>query len=343
MDCKKTFLILFSSLLVVGCTFKEQTVRERALSKAETASVLGKADELAIWNHPTDPQRSVVIGNDKSVTGALYVYDLQGNLIDRSPYMNRPSGVSVRYGVKLSNGETVDVVGCAVISDSSIRIFKINPETRKLTDITTPEGISTGFERDVYGFCFYKRPSDGQLFAFVSRKKKDNIHQLSLSDDGKGKIKGTFVRRFGMKDQKSYVEGMVADDESGYFYCSDERYAILKYYADPNMQKEPFIRAFGLHDKIRGDREGLALYKKKGGKGYLIVSSQGDSSFRIYQREGANKYVKSAALHGVTQTDGIAASSLSIPPDYPTGIFAAHNDSENNYVFFDWYEFSRLK
>lgn len=235
------------------------------------------------------------------------------------------------------------VVACGLRATNEIKIFKIDSKTRNLIDITTESGISTGFEKNTYGLCLYKRSSDGQLFAFVSRKATDNIHQIMLQDDGTEKIKGILIRQFGLKDQKSFVEGMVADDEYGYFYCSDERNAILKYRADPSVHRDPFIQAFGVADGIRGDREGLALYKLGSGKGYLIVSSQGDSTFKLYQREEKNKFVKSASLHGVRKTDGIAASSQSIPPYYPTGLFVAHDDTDNNFSLFDWYTFTRLK
>ncbi|MCB1072799.1 MAG: phytase [Chlamydiales bacterium] len=339
----KTLLVLFL-LILVGCgRVHEHTLREGARARAETESVPGKADEVGIWVNRHEPIRSVIIGNDKSHMGALYVYDLQGKFVHRSPYLNRPVGVSIRYDIPLSNGKVVDVVACGIRSTNEIKVFSIDPATRELTDITTEEGISSGFERDTYGLCLYKRASDGKLFAFVSRKETDDLHQVLLEDDGKGKLKGTLIRKFGKKDQKSFVEGMVADDEYGYLYCSDEQNAILKYYADPTIQKDPFIQSFGVADGIRGDREGLALYKMSKGQGYLIVSSQGDSTFKIYQRAGKNKFVKTAVAHDVWKTDGIAVTAQSIPPYYPTGVFVAHNDKKNNFVIFDWYSFSRLK
>ena len=341
--CKGLIVILVLFTLV-GCgRIHEHSLREGARSRVHTESVPGKADEVGIWVDRHDPIRSVIIGNDKAPMGALYVYDLRGNFVHRSPYLNEPVGVSVRYDIPLSNGKTVDIVACGLRSTNQVKVFSIDPQTRELSDITTEEGILTGFERDTYGLCLYKRLKDGKLFAFVSRKETDNIHQILLQDDGKGKIKGTLIREFGLKDQKSFVEGMIADDEYGYLYCSDERNAILKYHADPTINRDPFIQAFGVADGIRGDREGLALYKMSKGQGYLVVSSQGDSTFKIYQRAGKNKFVKTAALHGVWKTDGIAITSQSIPPYYPTGVFVAHNDKENNFALFDWYSFSRLK
>ena len=343
MGRTQTSLVFLLFLALVGCgKIRDRTFREGARPQVETPSMPGKADEVALWIPAAAPQSGVVIANDKGRSGALFVYDLEGNPLSRTLSLDQPVGVSVRYNVRLSTG-TVDVVGCGLRTANQIKLFSIDPDSRSLVDITTEGGIASGFERDTYGFCLYQRASDGMLFAFVSRKGTDNIHQIALEDDGTGKLKGTLVRKFGAQDQKSYVEGMVADDEYGYLYASDERYAVLKYHADPNIKRDPFIRAFGLADGIRGDREGLALYKKSKGTGYLIVSSQGDSTFKIYERGGNNRFVKTAIFHGIRKADGIATSSTPIPPKFPTGIFAAHNDEQNNIALVNWGTFSRLK
>ena len=339
---KTSYCIVLLSLLASCGHISDRRLREGPRAKAETRPAPGKADEVGFWNHPRDPQKSVIVGNDKSASGALYVYDLNGKMIDRTEHINSPVGVSVRYHVTLGS-KSIDVIGCAVRSTNEIKMFSIDPDTRKLTDITSGEKIPTGFKNDTYGFCLYKRARDGNLFAFVTRKDTDHIHQIAIEDDGTGKLKGSVIRQFGKAQIRSFVEGLVADDEYGYLYCSDEHYAILKFHADPSIKKDPFIRSFGVRDGIIGDREGLAIYKKPHGKGYLIVSSQGDSTFKIYQREGNNKFIKSAALRGVRRTDGIATTSTRIPPMYPTGVFVAHDDTDNNYLLFDWYEFSRLK
>jgi 3-phytase len=251
MACKKTYLIFLLLPFVTHCgKIHDNLVQEGTHPIFATESVSGVADEVGVWVDRHEPIRSVIIGNDKSHTGALYVYDLRGKFIHRSPYMNNPVGVSIRYDIPL-NGEHVDVVGCGLRSSNQIKLFKIDRETRELIDITTEGGIAVGFERDTYGFCLYKRASDGQLFAFVSRKETDDLHQILLEDDGKGKIKGTLIRQFGKKEMKSFVEGMVADDEYGYLYASDEQFAILKFHADPTGFPDPFISSRSLQDCIK--------------------------------------------------------------------------------------------
>jgi 3-phytase len=302
-----------------------------------TTSVKGDADECAFWVNVKDPSKSLLIGNDKKENGALYMWDLKGDFVYKTPVINRPVGVDVRYQIKLGN-ELIDVAICAVRSSNELKVFKIDPEKRTLIDITTEKKIPSYQIDETYGVSLYKRKSDGKLFVFTSSKKKENIHQILLTDNN-GKIEGTLMRSFGKEDQKSFVEGMCVDDELGYFYCSDERAAILKYYADPDMKDDHLLLRFAVNDGIKGDREGLALYKKDDLTGFIILSSQGNSSFKIYQRENGNSFVKTCYPKGVRHTDGLDAVNIKVSPDFPEGIIACHNSSGKNFAIYSWKTF----
>lgn len=332
---KSLFLVL---LLLIGCSKVDKT----STFNIETTSLPGDADECAIWVNPKDSSLSAVIGNDKKADGALYVWDVNGKLLFKTEKLVEPVGVDVRHDMVLS-GEKIDIAVCGLRSTNELKIFKIDPETRSLIDITSQDRIFTGFPSSTYGLALYQRPKDGKIFVFVSSKKTEDIHQIELFDDFHGKVGGRLVRSFGKPDQKSYVEGMCADDEKGVLYCSDERHAILKYRADPSEKNNDLIGKFGLNDGIKGDREGLALYKKDNGTGYIVVSSQGNSTFKIYQREGDNLFLKTVKIKNVSETDGIDITSHPILPNFPTGLFICHNDKHTNFALIDWYEFSGLK
>ena len=131
-----------------------------------------------------------------------------------------------RQGVHLG-GRTVDV--CAVVSRrrSEPRVFTIDPATRKLTLISAARGRMEERNRP-YGLALYKRPRDGKLYAFVSRLDPGSgIEQLEVFPVGeKGQVRCRVVRRLGKGHVKSHVEGMVADDEHGFLYASDEEHAV---------------------------------------------------------------------------------------------------------------------
>jgi 3-phytase len=332
---KSLFLLLF---VLLGCSKVDKT----SFYRIETSPVPGNADECAIWVNPNDSSLSTVIGNDKKEDGALYVWDMKGKLLFQTEKLNKPVGVDLRYGMNLSE-KHVDIVVCGLRSTNELKVFKIDPDLRKLIDITSLNRIFTGFPDSTYGISLYKRPKDGKIFAFVSCKKTENIHQIELFDDTQGGVGGKLVRSFGKEDQKSFVEGMCADDVRGFFYCSDETHAILKYRADPDENNNNLVGKFALKDGIKGDREGLALYKKEDGTGYLVVSSQGNSTFKIYQREGNNLFLKTVKIKNVKKPDGIEITSLPILPDFPTGLFVCHNDKYTNFALIDWTEFSGLR
>ena len=329
----KKIIYFFTIIAISSCS-----ILRGPIPSTQTSKVNGDADECEFWIDKTNHTRSLLIGNDKDENGALYLWDLNGELISKSEILNQPVGVDVRYGMKLGNRK-VDIVICAIRSTNEIKVFEIDAQNRQLIDITTDKKISSNFTKDTYGICLYKRPNDGKIFAFVSSKQKDNIHQIELKDDGNSKVEGTLIRSFGKNDQKSFVEGMVADDNLGYVYFSEETNAILKYAADPDKNDNSLILKFALKDGIRGDREGLALYENTKDTGYLILSSQGNSSFKIYQREGNNKFIKTISSLHVKNTDGIAATNTKIEPKYPNGLFACHNSKGKNFMIYSWDKF----
>jgi 3-phytase len=87
-------------------------------------------------------------------------------------------------------------------------------------------------------------------------------------------------------------EGFVADDELGYVYFSEEEKGIHKYNADPSSSQLTRLSFFASGDGTASDREGLCLYKCNDSTGYLILSSQGNSTFKVYERQGNNRFVK---------------------------------------------------
>jgi 3-phytase len=84
------------------------------------------ADDPAIWIHPIDPSKSVIIGTDKDKdSGGLYVWDLQGRQIQHVQ-LPGPNNVDVRYGFDL--GERV--VDIAVTNLRSLKEIKANAQDR---------------------------------------------------------------------------------------------------------------------------------------------------------------------------------------------------------------------
>jgi 3-phytase len=289
------------------------------------------ADDPAIWRNPADPSRSIVIGNDKK--GALEVYDLAGARIQRLTggfYGN----VDTRTGFVTGTG-TIDL---AVAYRLGIRVYRIDPTTRQLVNVTDATSGSITSPIGGEGICLYRSPVTGQLYVFVNARN-GQIAQLALTDsDGDGLVEGTTVRQW---DVGTEVEGCVADDELGSLYISEENVAIWRYGAEPTAptgtgSRVAVDRAMSAGGHIRPDAEGLTLVYQPGGTGYLIASSQAASdtlnSYLVYERQGNNAFVRefrivTGSVDGCGRTDGIDALAADLGPAFPNGIFICQDNN----------------
>ena len=304
-----------------------------------TSAVIEDADDPAIWIHPSAPAQSIIIGTDKGSfpNGGLFVWNMDGTLLQRVN-IDHPNNVDLRYGMPLQGG-LVDIAVVTMRDENTIRIYSIDPVTRTLAEITTDGGIPVF--SDPYGIGLYKRRTDGAMFAMISRNTNGNntIWQLQLADDGTGKVRGTRVREFGQIT--GLVEGLVADDVLGFVYVSEEALGVHKFYADPERGNER-LALFATQDGITGDREGMAIYQCGDTTGYLLLSSQGDNSVKVYAREGApgnphqHNLLTTIVTNGAVQTDGLDVTSRPTSAEFPFGFLISHNSPGKNFQLFAW-------
>lgn len=330
------FFTFLTVLGMVGSAFSQSVVVEPVVSTSRTE---GNADDPAIWINPTDPSRSVIIGTDKAA--GIYVWDMNGNELQHIPQGTRTNNVDTRYGIQLG-GESVDIVAANLRAAGKLAVFKVNPNysgSDVLIQIAGKDSENNDIQSDSYGFGLYRRPSDGALFVFERPKGGGEIRQYRIEDDGTGNgVKVTPVRDLNYNG--GTAEGFVADDELGFVYIAEEGEGIHKFYADPDMGSDE-LALFATGDGISGDREGLALYACSDGTGYLILSSQGNSTFKVYERQGNNRFVKTIEPkdpqgNGGLGTDGLDVTASAAPPNFPNGFLVAHDDGASRYYIYDW-------
>ena len=308
----------------------DEAVAERVTASIETAPVPHSgdaADDPAVWVNPVDPSMSAVVATDKQ--GGLLVYDLAGEELQYLP-AGEMNNVDVRTAADgfTVGGQPVVLVVSGNRSDNTIGVFVLDPDTRQLRDVAAGP-IEPGLE--VYGSCLYRSPS-GDFYAFVNSKGGD-VEQWQLSDDGSGKVTGELVRSFGLGSQ---TEGCVADDELGHLYLGEETEGIWKFSAEPDGgETGTLIAAVSSSGPLVGQVEGISLAYGPNGTGHLIASSQGDSSFAVFRREGENGYVGSfrivagGGIDGTDDTDGIDVTTGDLGPSFPSGVLVAQ-DGKND-------------
>lgn len=281
------------------------------------------ADDPAIFVNPADPARSLILGTDKK--SGLAVYDLSGKQL-QFLRVGRVNNVDLRVGVRLGD-RSLHLAAASDRDDRSIRFFEINQDSLEVREITPPLKVGVA---EPYGLCLWRRPADGAVFAFVN-DKDGRLEQWKLSVGSAG-IAGELVRSMKFDSQ---VEGMVADDEMGVLFVSEETAAVWRVPADPTSTETKTRIATsgdgGRAGQFVPDAEGLTIYTGRDGSGYLILSSQGDSTFRVFERRSPHRYLGSFTIAGtgaideVSETDGLDVTAASLGALYPMGLLVVQD------------------
>ena len=337
---RKIFLTIIGSLLLFSCKEGLAPVSENALKPTVvTEPTPNDTDDPAIWIHPTDASKSLIVGTDKEMGGGLYVYDLNGKIVNSFTNMDRPNNVDIAYGL-LINGKKTDIAVTTERKKNRIRIFSL-PDLKPI-DKGGIEVFQNENERDPMGIALYTRAADSTIFAIVGRKSGPSdtyLWQYELTEDGNGNVVGKVVRKFGSFSVKKEIEAIAVDNELGFVYYSDEQSGIKKYYADPAKNDNTELAFFGQKD-FKSDNEGIAIYKTTATTGYLLVSNQQANSFIVYKREGS---ANNAHLHekiadipvSTIECDGADATSVHLGSKFPKGILMAMSNGMT-FHFYDW-------
>lgn len=281
------------------------------------------ADDPAIWVHPTAPARSAIIATDKK--GGMLVYDLSGK---RLQYLadGKMNNVDLRHDFKLG-GKSVTLVTASDRTRKAIAIYTIDPDTRLLTSVA--DGVQATGLSDPYGLCMY-RNRKGATFVFIS-DPDGLVRQWKLVATPAGKVRAEPVRDLRFDTQ---TEGCVADDANGALYVAEEDVALWRLGAEPATgSTRKAVARVADNPALKDDLEGVGLYAQPGGKGYLVVSSQGNNSYALFRREGDNAYVGSFAviadgatgIDGISETDGLDVTSAPLGAGLEGGAFVAQD------------------
>jgi len=293
-----------------------------------TSPVPHDADDPAIWVCQ-NPGRSLILGTDKQEkTGGLYVFDLEGKIVQSLTGLDRPNNVDVEYGFRLG-GKTVDLAVVTERMRKRLRVFAIDRETGRLRDVTGSTGVfkdrtdkdsvpmGVGVSRK---FIAVVSPKSGPKSGYLAS------YRLVARN---GKIDTVPYQEFGVFSGSGEIEAVCIDDQSCTVYYSDEGAGIRR--TKGLFEGQPLSEIFGQAD-YRGDREGLAVHSK-----YLLSSDQieNNSRLHVYEREGLNKPV-CVLKTSADQTDGIDAVSHPLGARYPNGILVMMNSSGKNFQVYDW-------
>ncbi|RYG86998.1 phytase [bacterium] len=299
-----------------------------------TQPVATDPDDPAVWRDARRPEFSQILGTDKAGKGkgGLYVFALDGRVLQRIGGLNRPNNVDVRG----------DLAVLTEREDSRLRVFRIDPKTRRWKDVSGRTAVFDGMSGEAalpMGIALYRRPDD-RLFAFVSRKSGPAEGYLGVYAlvENAGRYDVRFIRRFGAYSGKKEIESVAVDDARGDVYYSDETFGRRRYSAAAATRVNGEVPELELFDTagVAGDHEGIAV----AGDRFLVGTDQikGDSIYSVYDlAPGAAPRVPRLRFHGnVDETDGIEVCALPLGPRYPRGIMVAMDSTPKRFAIFDW-------
>lgn len=331
------YSILILTIAFASCG-PSQRIREDAIKPTVvTQAVKYDTDDPAIWVNPEDASKSLIIGTDKNVDGALYVFDLDGKIVADKVVrgLQRPNNVDLAQGVVIGN-DTMDIAVTGERLTHNLRIFSL-PDMKAIDGGGIPmfEGETEPMYRDLMGVSMYKRPSDNAVFVIMGRKTGPTdgsyLWQYRLGINESGSVTATLVRKFGQYSGLNEIESIAVDHELGYIYYSDEGVGVRKYHADPSMGNEE-LALFGT-EVFKEDNEGISIYDNGNGKGFILVSDQQANAFQIFAREGSidnphqHDLVKTVYV-STNESDGSEISNVNFNSTFSKGVFVAMSDNK---------------
>lgn len=336
MNARSFSLLLFTGLVVFSCQKKELPLAFAAITaEVETEPVrlaVGEdaADDPSIWVHPGDASKSLIFGTVKGF--GIESYDLKGNRVHGYPIGN-PNNIDVAYKFLFQDGTARDIVGCSEREKNVIRLFAIDSVSGHLTSIESAPLKSSVDE--IYGFCFYRSRSTGMLYAFANGKN-GVVEQWLLQPENGNSISGKVVRKLRVNTQP---EGMVADEALGLLYVGEEDRGVWRFEAEPGKATSGTLLPKSGQDNpnIAYDVEGLCIFPTSDSSGYLLVSSQGNYSYAVFEKLPPNRYLGSFVvadgqeIDGSGETDGIDVCPRNLGGPFAGGIFVVQ-DGENTHA-----------
>lgn len=333
-----------ATFLLCGCTTATQlprvapaptvTVSAAAETVAVATANADAADDPAIFarrDGPTvfagKPQPGILLGTDKKA--GLYVFGLGGEQLQFLPE-------GLLNNVDLRPTEDGFVAGASDRGRMGVALYRFEAGGE-----VKPAGFIKSDVAEPYGFCIGTGPGGGWIAVLIG--KDGQVREYTLADGAT--ITGKERRRYAVGSQS---EGCAIDDVEHDLYIGEELKGVWRYGLDRDPATRTLIEGVA-NGRLIPDVEGVTLIAEDDTL-YLIVSSQGDSAFAVWDVSGdpgAEKYIGrfrvmgANGIDGVTTTDGVDAWTGAIGP-YGEGLVAMQDDENEgltqNFKLVGWAE-----
>lgn len=302
---------------------------------AETApTAQDGANGVAIWVHPEDGVRSLILG--AGGTGGLEVYGLDGALKQRIGDIEA-SHVTLRYGFDLAGGKVPLVLAYDPMRS---QIFPFTVDGAGV--VTRLKGAPVQADDDLVGLCSFTSPVSGRVYALGMT---DGGQMLQWEYFAKGDaVEGRLVRSVPLGKGSEYC---AVDEATGTVYYGDEALGVMALPA--SVETDPARSIIDLaapRGGIAEEVKGIALAQGADGKPFVVVSDASAERIAIYGPEGGliGRFQVGAggAVDAVGEAEGLALATVPMGDAYPEGVLVVadqDNDGQHsNFKIVGWRE-----
>ncbi len=331
----------FLALAVLVASFSVEAQPREVRPVVETQPVIGGGpvvEGAALWVHPTDPSRSLLLVADAQV--GLITYQLDG-LQEEWLSGGGVLGVDVQPGFPVG-GITQQLVMVANQPLQGLVAYIMDPTTLRLRAANLEVINVPGFAPT--RVALYSSPTTGTFYVFAG-SATGVVRQFELTSQLDGGAMATPVRTF---DVGNAVSGLVVDDALGWLYVTEQNNAIWRYGAEPAASDGRTLVEDVLSGSLVAPLGGLALYTASNGQGYLLAANGGRDAVRIYERQPPNtplgdvSVLQEGTIDAVSAPRHVVVSNRGLGPVFPLGVVAVHdgnNAADNeNFKLVPWRE-----
>ncbi len=227
------------------------------------------ADDAAIWVHPTDPSKSLILGSVKQ--WGLDVYRPDGTVVQ-----TLGAGGGRFNNVDLVYPNAASAEALAIVTDrktDKLHIFTVNGDSNPPVVEVTAAGVPLLFgtsapvaSKTAYGIAAWRTPG-GAIEVFVSQENTTNLRKVVLTGVGTASVgyqkiepvlalPNTFTLPNGQSwtpcfnpskpTWQAHVEGMVVDPANGTLWADQELVGLWKITTDlTNPQLVHKLKRYG--------------------------------------------------------------------------------------------------
>jgi 3-phytase len=308
-----------------------QAIVTAAVETAPAGARGDAADDPALWRHPYDASKSLILGTNKQE--GLVVFRLDGSEAQRLPI-----GLINNVDVRQSPARAHDI---AVASNDQVNAISVFFIDRASGTVVHAGDIPTQ-TIEPYGIC--QGQEDGADLAGVTYK--DGTVQVWKLDAAPGALSGTLLKSVKLDTQ---LEGCVFDEAQGLMFVGEEDRGLWKLAYREAAPVPVLIDEVGGAAGLVADVEGVSVWRGKDGAGWIVASAQADNRYVVYDRKAPHTAMGSfsiganAALgiDGVTHTDGLDIHSTALP-GFPRGVLIVQDDGnpksgqDQNFKLVNW-------